>query len=91
MPRIGKKRVAHLALEALVAGRRPPRGEQAVAEHLGRVKVVGLRVHIDDLGSPDQVGGATAANQCEGGYDADGKGLGVPDVMTGGTSTSRAA
>jgi len=29
--------------------------------------------------------GATAANQCEGGYDADGKGLGVPDVMTGGT------
>ena len=36
-------------------------------------------------------GGATAANQCEGGYDADGKGLGVPDVMTGGTSTSRAA
>lgn len=30
-------------------------------------------------------GGATAANQCEGGYDADGKGLGVPDVMTGGT------
>lgn len=33
-------------------------------------------------------GGATAANQCEGGYDADGKGLGVPDVMTGGTVSS---
>ncbi len=30
-------------------------------------------------------GGATAANQCEGGYNADGKGLGVPDIMTGGT------
>ena len=30
-------------------------------------------------------GGATAANQVEGGYDADGKGLGVPDVMMGGT------
>ena len=30
-------------------------------------------------------GGATAANQCEGGFDADGKGLGVPDIMTGGT------
>ena len=32
-------------------------------------------------------GGATAANQCEGGYNADGKGLGVPDIMTGGTKT----
>lgn len=32
-------------------------------------------------------GGATAANQCEGGYDCDGKGLSVPDVMTGGTVT----
>lgn len=30
-------------------------------------------------------GGATAANQLEGGYDADGKGLSVPDIMTGGT------
>ena len=30
-------------------------------------------------------GGATAANQCEGGYNEGGKGLGVPDVMTGGT------
>ena len=33
-------------------------------------------------------GGATAANQCEGGYNEDGKGLGVPDVMTGGTVSS---
>ena len=30
-------------------------------------------------------GGATAANQCEGGYNEDGKGLSVPDIMTGGT------
>ena len=30
-------------------------------------------------------GGATAANQCEGGYREDGKGLGLPDVITGGT------
>ena len=30
-------------------------------------------------------GGATAANQCEGGYNKGGKGLGVPDIMTGGT------
>ncbi|MCH3943365.1 MAG: family 1 glycosylhydrolase [Atopobiaceae bacterium] len=30
-------------------------------------------------------GGATAANQCEGGYDCDGKGLSVPDVISGGT------
>ena len=30
-------------------------------------------------------GGATAANQFEGGYDADGKGLSVPDVIMGGT------
>ncbi len=29
-------------------------------------------------------GGATAANQCEGGYDADGKGLSVADAMPGG-------
>lgn len=29
-------------------------------------------------------GGATAANQCEGGWDEGGKGLAVPDVMTGG-------
>ena len=30
-------------------------------------------------------GGATAANQFEGGFDADGKGLSVPDVIMGGT------
>lgn len=30
-------------------------------------------------------GGATAANQCEGGWQEDGKGIGVPDTMTGGT------
>ena len=30
-------------------------------------------------------GGASAANQFEGGYDADGKGLSVPDIITGGT------
>ena len=35
-------------------------------------------------------GGATAANQCEGGWQEDGKGIGVPDTMTGGTvSTPR--
>ena len=35
-------------------------------------------------------GGATAANQCEGGWQEDGKGVGVPDTMTGGTvSTPR--
>lgn len=35
-------------------------------------------------------GGATAANQCEGGWNVDGKGVGVPDTMTGGTvSTPR--
>ena len=32
-------------------------------------------------------GGATAANQFEGGYDADGKGLSVPDIIMGGTVT----
>ena len=30
-------------------------------------------------------GGATAANQFEGGHDADGKGLSVPDIIMGGT------
>ncbi len=30
-------------------------------------------------------GGATAANQFEGGINEGGKGLSVPDVMTGGT------
>ena len=30
-------------------------------------------------------GGATAANQFEGGFDADGKGLSVPDIIMGGT------
>ncbi|MBR3160552.1 MAG: family 1 glycosylhydrolase [Atopobiaceae bacterium] len=35
-------------------------------------------------------GGATAANQFEGGYDADGKGLSVPDIIKGGdVSTPR--
>ena len=35
---------------------------------------------------PDEFlwGGATAANQFEGGYDADGKGLSVPDIIMGG-------
>lgn len=33
-------------------------------------------------------GGATAANQYEGGYLADGKGLSVPDVMTSGSRTT---
>lgn len=33
-------------------------------------------------------GGATAANQFEGGISEGGKGLSVPDVMTGGTKTS---
>ena len=32
-------------------------------------------------------GGAVAANQLEGGWDADGKGISVIDVMTGGSST----
>ncbi len=32
-------------------------------------------------------GGATAANQCEGAYNVDGKGLACPDVCTGGTHT----
>ncbi len=33
-------------------------------------------------------GGATAANQFEGGYREDGKGLSTSDVMTGGTHTT---
>ena len=33
-------------------------------------------------------GGATAANQFEGGVHEGGKGLSVPDVMTGGTKTT---
>ena len=33
-------------------------------------------------------GGATAANQFEGGIQEGGKGLSVPDVMTGGTKTT---
>ncbi len=33
-------------------------------------------------------GGAVAANQCEGGYDADGKGLTVSDIVTDGSHTS---
>lgn len=32
-------------------------------------------------------GGAVAAHQCEGGWDADGKGVGVPDVITNGSHT----
>lgn len=32
-------------------------------------------------------GGATSANQCEGSYDADGKGLSVSDVVTNGSHT----
>lgn len=33
-------------------------------------------------------GGATAANQCEGGYNVDGRGLAKTDVTTGGTATA---
>ena len=33
-------------------------------------------------------GGATAANQCEGAYLADGKGLNTADVMTAGDATN---
>lgn len=33
-------------------------------------------------------GGAVAANQCEGGYDEDGKGLTVSDIVTDGSHTS---
>ena len=29
-------------------------------------------------------GGALAANQCEGAYDEDGKGLSIPDLVLGG-------
>lgn len=32
-------------------------------------------------------GGAVAANQYEGGYNEDGKGLSVPDMLLGGTAT----
>lgn len=32
-------------------------------------------------------GGAVAANQCEGAWDADGKGISVPDVITSGSHT----
>ncbi len=35
-------------------------------------------------------GGATAANQFEGGWQEGGKGISVPDVMTGGTKSSPA-
>jgi 6-phospho-beta-glucosidase len=34
-------------------------------------------------------GGAIAANQCEGAYREDGKGLSVADFLTGGTTSSR--
>jgi len=34
-------------------------------------------------------GGATAANQCEGAYQQDGKGLNIADVMTAGSKTVR--
>ena len=33
-------------------------------------------------------GGATAANQVEGAFDADGKGLSTADMLTNGTHTS---
>ncbi len=33
-------------------------------------------------------GGAVAANQCEGAWDVDGKGVSVPDVITGGSHTT---
>lgn len=33
-------------------------------------------------------GGAVAANQCEGAWNMDGKGVSVPDVMTGGSHTT---
>ena len=33
-------------------------------------------------------GGAVAANQCEGAYNVDGKGLSIMDVVTSGTKTS---
>ena len=33
-------------------------------------------------------GGAVAANQCEGAWNEDGKGVSVPDVMTNGSHTN---
>ena len=30
-------------------------------------------------------GGAVAAHQCEGGWNEDGKGIGVPDIITNGS------
>lgn len=34
-------------------------------------------------------GGAMAANQCEGAYDIDGKGMSIMDIMTVGNSSKR--
>ena len=33
-------------------------------------------------------GGATAANQCEGGYNKGGRGVSIMDVVTAGTQTN---